>query len=341
MPVRSARILPLLVALSVPLLFLLSACQPEAPKSGTIAGVVYDAETNSPIVGVNLTTDPATSSQTSTRGQDGSSPGAYSFAGIPLLSRPYTVKASKPGYVDKAVQVSLVPGGTVVANIHMVTDPSLTWRANHLLLYYPFAGDTRDMSGNGNHGSDTYAQPVYDRFGRENSALGFDGQTDYIVSTRPISVGPEFTVLLWVFHHRGEGQGTLMLEANSDLCSQGYGLELEANGSLNIRGAGCPAETLRAGVTLGAECWHMVGLVVRNSNLYLYVDGVQAGYPIPAVPVSNFQLTLGAVHPAGGLLQAGPFKGQIDDVRVYDSALPPDAIRALFGAYDCIPAPAP
>jgi len=339
MPHQPTNSLRVLLALSLPLLFLLAACgQPsdtEDSLTGNISGLVYDAETIKLIDGVNLTTNPATLSLTSGRGPHGENPGGYEFTGIP--KQDYTIKASMPGYIDKYVRVDLTGRNEVTANIHLFPDPGLEYPSDQLLLYYPFTDGARDSSGNKNHGAGTTALAVFDRWGRADSALGFNGSTDYIVSTRPISVGAEFSIVLWVYREQGTGAGTFMLEDHADKCSRGYGLALEGDGSLNILGAGCPEEIIPANVTIGAKCWHMVALVVRNNQLYLYIDGFQAGYPLPAMPVSNFQLALGAIHPLGQEIQASPFKGQIDDVQVYDSALPSDAIRALYGSYDCVP----
>lgn len=44
-----------------------------------------------------------------------------------------------------------------------------------LVAYYPFNGDVRDESGNGNHGMANGAALTTDRFGNPNSAYSFDG----------------------------------------------------------------------------------------------------------------------------------------------------------------------
>ena len=52
---------------------------------------------------------------------------------------------------------------------------------NGLLAYYPFNGDAKDASGNGNDGTpQNGAQLTTDRFGNPNSAYYFDGIDDYI-----------------------------------------------------------------------------------------------------------------------------------------------------------------
>lgn len=338
MPSRLTNPFRALLALSLAFLGLPVACTQEPPKPKySISGYVYNAETKARIGGVNLTTDPPTESTTSVFAGDSAEYGYYSFSD--LSPGAYRILASMPGYLDEYVDVSLAKGKTVEANIHMIADLSLGYLSDHQVLFYPFTGNTHDMSGRENHGSGALGRLVYDRTGRPDSAYGFDGEKDYIISTRPISVGPEYTIVLWVYRQADGAAGTFMLQDHADKCSRGYGLAVEETGDLNILAAGCLDEIIPANVTLSAGCWHLITLVVRGNYLYLYINGFQAGPPIPAVQVPYFQLALGTVHPPGQLPQASSFTGQIDDVRVYDRALQVDVIRALYGGYDCIPSP--
>lgn len=49
-----------------------------------------------------------------------------------------------------------------------------------LVASYPFKGDAKDVSGNGNHGTNHGATPTSDRFGKPGSAFYFDGVSNYI-----------------------------------------------------------------------------------------------------------------------------------------------------------------
>ena len=49
-----------------------------------------------------------------------------------------------------------------------------------LVAYYPFSGNSNDMSGNGNNPSFNNATLTADQFGNANSAYYFDGATNYI-----------------------------------------------------------------------------------------------------------------------------------------------------------------
>jgi hypothetical protein len=72
-----------------------------------------------------------------------------------------------------------------------------------LVAYYPFNGNTKDESGNGNNGSLNGATTTTDRFDKSNSAYFFDGQNDYITigdSAVPHSLRQTvaLTVSVWV-----------------------------------------------------------------------------------------------------------------------------------------------
>ena len=68
------------------------------------------------------------------------------------------------------------------------------------VAYYPFNGNAKDESGNGNHGRVEGATGVVDRHGKEVSAYSFDGDGDYIaVKDDPTISGlPAMTVSVWV-----------------------------------------------------------------------------------------------------------------------------------------------
>ena len=69
-----------------------------------------------------------------------------------------------------------------------------------LVAYYPFNGNTKDESGNGNHGEVKGAALTEDRKGEQNKAYSFDGKDDVIeISSSPsIKKMKAVSVSLWV-----------------------------------------------------------------------------------------------------------------------------------------------
>ena len=67
-----------------------------------------------------------------------------------------------------------------------------------LVAYYPFNGNARDESGNGNDGTVHGATLVADRYGNTDSAYHFDGVNDYIYIQYDTSLVPaNYTVVVW------------------------------------------------------------------------------------------------------------------------------------------------
>jgi cell division protein FtsB len=65
-----------------------------------------------------------------------------------------------------------------------------------LVGHYPFSGDSNDHSGNENHLENHGATMVIDRFGMEDSAYSFDGQSNYLITDIENRIG-DFSLSLW------------------------------------------------------------------------------------------------------------------------------------------------
>ncbi|MDP3830819.1 MAG: carboxypeptidase regulatory-like domain-containing protein, partial [Ignavibacteriaceae bacterium] len=98
-------------------IFILSNCKKDAPTDAPeiitkIAGKVIDGKSNQPITGVQVTTNPVTSSVIT--GSDGN----YTIPDV--NPGQYTITAKKEGYSDNFVSVSVTEGNTVNADIKML-----------------------------------------------------------------------------------------------------------------------------------------------------------------------------------------------------------------------------
>ena len=65
-----------------------------------------------------------------------------------------------------------------------------------LVGHYPFSGDSNDQSGNENHLENHGATMAIDRFGMEDSAYSFDGQSNYLITDIENRIG-DFSLSLW------------------------------------------------------------------------------------------------------------------------------------------------
>ena len=76
---------------------------------------------------------------------------------------------------------------------------------NGLVAYWPFNGNANDESGNGNNGINYGATATSDRNGITNSALSFNGSSNYISIpySNTIGVQQEITISFWVYFNGG------------------------------------------------------------------------------------------------------------------------------------------
>jgi cell division protein FtsB len=65
-----------------------------------------------------------------------------------------------------------------------------------LVGHYPFSGNSNDQSGNENHLENHGATMTLDRFGMEDSAYSFDGQSNYLIADIENRIG-DFSLSLW------------------------------------------------------------------------------------------------------------------------------------------------
>ena len=99
-------------SISSAILFVLSCELPtEAPTTGTIAGITYDASNSQPLSGVAITTEPITFSKTT------DSNGSFKIEDV--KPGDYTLQASKTGYETNFTTIKVVAGGTASADLKL------------------------------------------------------------------------------------------------------------------------------------------------------------------------------------------------------------------------------
>ena len=167
--------------------------------------------------------------------------------------------------------------------------------------------------------------------GMTNGALRFDG-TDAFVST-PFVLNPSrgpFSVFAWI---KGGAPGQVILSQQSganwlmaDAADGSLRTDLKKPGTIG-RNASPPGPPLISSAIVTDGDWHRIGFVTDVGSRILYVDGVEvAGETATSLEPASEGLYIGA----GGNLESGSFlSGLIDDVRVYETALSIEEVKAL------------
>ena len=210
------------------------------------------------------------------------------------------------------------------------TGPDIT---SGLVAYYPFNGNANDESGNGNNGTiQGNVVLTTDRFGIPSKAYEFPGIAfNYIqvpdASTLQLSV---FTLNAWIYTSTDYGSGQV-IQKGRDINNGHYGLYTTSVGGTNLYNGinnttGIPQPTI--------GIWHMVSGSVSGNKAKFYLDGKfmkDTTLSNPFICSGSEPLAIGMHYYAGvPSTWTYPFKGKIDDIRIYNRALSDSEVQQIY-----------
>jgi gliding motility-associated-like protein len=213
-----------------------------------------------------------------------------------------------------------------------------------LVAYYPFNGNANDASGNGLNGTPTNgAQLTTDKFGTANSAYQFDGVDDVILvkDNGQLSL-PTFTLAYYFMTTSTAHQICLgkinYIDGNGATYNSGLNVNGASNTWFNLSTTNSPCfqqipGTLFfpsiANTPVSLNEWHCIVNTFENGNEKIYMDGqLVSAETLPFTAgkyCTNTDFLIGSWW-SGDLR---PFKGKLDEVRVYNRIINTDEIAAL------------
>lgn len=207
-----------------------------------------------------------------------------------------------------------------------------------LVAHYTFDGNTKDVSNYNVTAIKEGVQLTHDRFETPESAYYFDGKDDKIVipSNNHINFTKEFTINVWIKTDATHLQQVLYKNISDEKkLTAAYGISLghtpkdkvqEATNDIifSIAPDGIEQELRKFDYT--GETWYMVTCILKDDTMFLYINGKPAvlKYIDGELSTSSLPLILGN-DPTG----KNPFKGAIDDLRMYNEAKSLDFIEFL------------
>ncbi len=190
-----------------------------------------------------------------------------------------------------------------------------------LLAHYKLNDDVLDASGNSHHGTPTNVSYVA---GKIRQAASFDGTSSYIVL--PISSSVTSLTLIGWFRCTGPAN---VQRFCLDIQTGRVGLAWQRGSVIPNLGLHDGTGWQLFGSTPPQNEWHHVAYVLNaaTGKANCYVDTVQSGSELNYTPRAiGGQVRLG-VHCT---VNSGWFIGYMDDVRLYDEALPLWKIKAIY-----------
>jgi hypothetical protein len=216
---------------------------------------------------------------------------------------------------------------SVVAN---PLNPSFAVTAG-LVAYYPFNGNAKDESGNGNHGLVKGATLTMDRNRKPATAYRFvkDSLITVDISKWKVNVSSTHTISAWARYDSFSSAYNHLINIGSRSVSFQQILSAGDNPKTITLGAGKSSsqpwtQVNTAGPSIGR--WYHYVIVYKEGVSTLYVDGLHVGNSgklIGSFEHPNF-LWLG-----GHAGKKNDHYGQLDDVRFYNRALSAGEVKAL------------
>ena len=218
---------------------------------------------------------------------------------------------------------------------------------NGLVVYYSFNGNANDATSNANNGTVNGATLTTDRNGNPNSAYSFDGLSSKISASTSslLNLANNRTVSVWVKSNNNTStfdHGIIGYNSTSNKGHNGYMLYLKTDGSYisledNYNGtgqggsSGAPSNGWDGAVSDSKNYsndvnWHHIVGVRKNDTTRIYVDGVlQSKYTTLVPNFNNSSIIIGYSN-----LTNQYFKGDIDDIGIWNRALNNEEINELF-----------
>jgi len=175
-----------------------------------------------------------------------------------------------------------------------------------------------DTSGNGYTG--TISGNPTPTIGKIGQGFSFDGNGDYV------NVGDVDTNnVTWSFWIKPDLSAITVLLFKS----QSYYLQLKTEGEIRLRPYGTSPAALFTGLGMTQDEWSYVTLTWDGTSLKTYQDGalVNTQSLTGSFIQNNDQLYIGY---SSGDIAGTPFKGSLDDVRIYSRALSQSEITRLY-----------
>lgn len=211
--------------------------------------------------------------------------------------------------------------------------------SNGLVAYYPFTGNAKDYSGNGNHGQVYGPVLAPDRFNKPNQCYEFDGISTYIkVNPSPGMFTNNYSISLWIYSYQDLCQKdvTILRSGNASDCGwQGFALtqfNYRANFGFADYGDGDFAYLTKSPCSVvKANKWYNLIYTRSGNSVSEYINGMKVNTETTGIyePAKTCHLFIGSNHYLYENAVFSVFDGKIDDVRIYNRELTPTEIGYL------------
>ncbi len=156
----------------------------------------------------------------------------------------------------------------------------------------------------------------------------FDGAVDYIDMENKLNLNSAaFTISAWIKRDTGSTNASIVSKRDAAF-TEGYDFKINATGKLEMTWKNGGTRTITSNTTIPENIWHHVAIIYGGGSANLYIDGVLDRTAALAAPANTNQSFY--IAAAGKNTPTQFFKGNIDEVRVWNVALTPDQLRFIM-----------
>ncbi|MBN1779794.1 IPT/TIG domain-containing protein [bacterium] len=194
-----------------------------------------------------------------------------------------------------------------------------------LVAWYPFNGNANDETGNGYYGRVEGADLTTDRFDEPNSAFDFDG--DEYIQFINVPRSPSVTWAAWFCSEADLSGRVIITSAGAGAISVEQGDQANVLRTYIETGKG-DWNVSHSPRTVNDGAWHFAVLTYDQNEVRAYLDGEEYYQDFDTGNIDYDALGFWAGKHWSG--DYGYFSGKIDDIRIYDRALTPEEVTALY-----------
>ena len=158
-------------------------------------------------------------------------------------------------------------------------------------------------------------------------SIYFDGAVDYVDMEDALDLNSSFTISSWI--KRGTGSTDTSIVSKRDAAyTEGYDYKITSTGHFEMSWKNGSTQTITSNVVIPQDEWHHVAISYSGGTANLYIDGVldkTASLSAPLATTQSFYIAA-----AGKNTPTAHFQGNIDEVRVWDTALTVDQLRYIM-----------
>ncbi|WP_460218512.1 choice-of-anchor D domain-containing protein [Psychroserpens sp. MEBiC05023] len=157
----------------------------------------------------------------------------------------------------------------------------------------------------------------------------FDGNVDYIDMENALDINPsEFTISAWIKRDITDSATKSIASKRNDPFTEGYDLRILNDNRIQMFWKNGTNQTLTSITSIPREEWHHIAVIYNGARLFIYIDGVLDNSANRTPPVATNQSFFIAAAAKNNPKQF--FRGNIDEVRVWDTALTVDQLRFVM-----------